>query len=216
MDPGLTPGACRPRKRPSDARSAVRKRSYLGTMRPEDLLVPDAGRPVLPARRLLHRPAAAGRAGADHARPFRPCPAGHGAVLATPRRSTSCGCATARISPARRRPSRYGETVDARRRRRVTFHPAGHVLGSAQICVECERPAHRRRRATTRTCADPTCAPFELDPLRRVHHRGDVRPAGVPPWRRRRARSPSSCTRSRCFPSARISSAPIRSARRSA
>ena len=35
--------------------------------------------------------------------------------------------------------------------------------------------------ATTSGGADPTCAPFEPRDLRRVRHRGDVRPAGVPP-----------------------------------
>ena len=31
--------------------------------------------------------------------------------------------------------------------------------------------------------ADPTCAPFEVGALRRLHHRGDVWPAGISPRR---------------------------------
>ena len=45
----------------------------------------------------------------------------------------------------------------------VTFHPAGHVLGSAQICVE----ANGTRIVASgdyKDVADPTCAPFELVP----------------------------------------------------
>ena len=44
---------------------------------------------------------------------------------------------------------------------RVTFHPAGHVLGSAQIAVE----ANGLRIVASgdyKDVADPTCAPFEL------------------------------------------------------
>ena len=54
---------------------------------------------------------------------------------------------------------RYGETLaigDAR----VTFVPAGHVLGSAQILIE----AHGRRVVVSgdyKRAHDPTCAPFE-------------------------------------------------------
>jgi putative mRNA 3-end processing factor len=46
---------------------------------------------------------------------------------------------------------------------RVSFHPAGHVLGSAQICVE-----HGGLRIVVsgdyKRAADPTCAPFEVVP----------------------------------------------------
>ena len=46
----------------------------------------------------------------------------------------------------------------------ITFHPAGHVLGSAQIAVAANGTAASSPPATTRTRADPTCAPFELVP----------------------------------------------------
>jgi putative mRNA 3-end processing factor len=88
----------------------------------------------------------------DHAR------AGHGAVLATD--------ATLRIMEARYGPGfaettqaiAYGEQITLNGVS-VTFHPAGHVLGSAQIAMEkgglriVASGDYKRR-------ADPTCAPF--------------------------------------------------------
>ena len=115
------------------------------TMRPEDILMPtpagvcckrggfyiDPTRPVEKAL-ITH-------GHSDHAR------AGHGAVLATQetldlmrlRYGENFAGATQAIG--------YGETVTLDGAR-VTFHPAGHVLGSAQIAVEVQRAAHRRRR----------------------------------------------------------------------
>lgn len=45
----------------------------------------------------------------------------------------------------------------------VSFHPAGHILGSAQVRVECKGETW----VVTGDCkveADPTCAPFEIVP----------------------------------------------------
>ena len=98
---------------------------------------------------------------------------------------------------------------------KVTFHPAGHVLGSAQIAVECNG-LRIVASGDYKNVPDPTCAPFELVPCDVFITEATF---GLPVFRHgdpARARSPSCCTRSRCFPSARISSAPIRSARRSA
>ncbi|MBX3513802.1 MAG: ligase-associated DNA damage response exonuclease [Xanthobacteraceae bacterium] len=56
----------------------------------------------------------------------------------------------------------YGETLNLDSVK-VTFHPAGHVLGSAQIAVEangCRIVAS----GDYKDAADPTCAPFELVP----------------------------------------------------
>lgn len=87
---------------------------------------------------------------ADHAR------GGHGRVMATPE--------TLRIMDLRygetpSQPVGYGESVDVDGVR-VSFHPAGHVLGSAQILLE-----HRGQRVVVsgdyKRRADPTCAPFE-------------------------------------------------------
>src|SRR5262249_26196065 len=92
----------------------------------------------------------------DHAR------AGHGAVLAT--------CETLDLMRLRygenfagsTQAVRYGESIDLGGAR-VTFHPAGHVLGSAQIEIEC---ADLRVVASGdyKQAPDPTCTPFELIP----------------------------------------------------
>jgi putative mRNA 3-end processing factor len=88
----------------------------------------------------------------DHAR------AGHGAVLATRE--------TLRIMAARYGDDFAGQTQTVvlgetltERGVKVTFHPAGHVLGSAQIAVEKDglrivASGDYKRRA------DPTCPPF--------------------------------------------------------
>jgi putative mRNA 3-end processing factor len=64
-----------------------------------------------------------------------------------------------RLGPVRIVTARYGEELSIAGVR-VSFHPAGHVLGSAQIRVE-----HRGEvwvvSGDYKTHADPTCAPFE-------------------------------------------------------
>ena len=94
---------------------------------------------------------------ADHAR------SGHGAVFATPetlaimalRYGTDAGASHNQAFV-------YGDGFE-RGGVRFSFHPAGHVLGSAQILMEYagERIVvtgdYKRR-------ADPTCAPFEVVP----------------------------------------------------
>ncbi|OLP16725.1 DNA ligase-associated DEXH box helicase [Leptolyngbya sp. 'hensonii'] len=56
----------------------------------------------------------------------------------------------------------YGEKIKLGRTW-VSFHPAGHVLGSAQIRVECGEEVWVISGDYKR-CADPTCAPFEVVP----------------------------------------------------
>jgi len=131
-------------------------------MRPEDLLVPTpaglcckrGGFHMAPTRPVDKAVITHGHS--DHAR------AGHGAVLATAetldlmrlRYGDNFAGATQAI--------RYGETV-ALGGARITFHPAGHVLGSAQVKVE----ANGLRMVASgdyKDVADPTCAPFELVP----------------------------------------------------
>jgi putative mRNA 3-end processing factor len=67
-----------------------------------------------------------------------------------------------RIPDARIETLRYGETV-AIGETTVSFHPAGHILGSAQVRVE-----HRGEvwvvSGDYKRQADPTCAPFEPVP----------------------------------------------------
>jgi putative mRNA 3-end processing factor len=92
----------------------------------------------------------------DHAR------AGHGAVLATQetldlmriRYGEGFAGATQAVG--------YGDTLtlgDAR----VTLYPAGHVLGSAQVAVDCGG-LRVVASGDYKEAADPTCAPFELVP----------------------------------------------------
>ena len=89
----------------------------------------------------------------DHAR------GGHGAVLATPETLAIMGV---RYGDQNGQPVAYGESlrigeVD------VSFVPAGHVLGSAQIVLE-----HKGERVVVsgdyKRRPDPTCAPFEPVP----------------------------------------------------
>jgi putative mRNA 3-end processing factor len=129
-------------------------------MRPEDLLVPTpsgvcckpGGFFIDPTRPVDKAVITHGHS--DHARP------GHGAVLATQetldmmrlRYGDNFAGATQAVS--------YGETLTLGGVS-VTFHPAGHVLGSAQVAVE-----HKGLRIVAsgdyKDTADPTCAPFEL------------------------------------------------------
>ena len=61
---------------------------------------------------------------------------------------------------------------------RVSFHSAGHVLGSAQIRLEAGGESWLVSGDYKRD-ADPSCAPFE--PVGRcVHHRGHLWPADLP------------------------------------
>src|SRR5499427_1572703 len=104
-------------------------------MRPEDLLVPtpaglccklgdfhiDPTRPV--ARALITH------GHSDHAR------AGHGAVLATQETLDLMRLRYGDDFAGTTQAIGYGESVGLGGVR-VTFHPAGHVLGSAQIAVE--------------------------------------------------------------------------------
>lgn len=129
-------------------------------MRAEDILVPTPAGLWSPAARVHVDPvrpvprALITHGHSDHAR------AGHGAVLAT---SDTLAIMAARYGAAFADETQaidYGETVrigDAA----VTFQPAGHCLGSAQILLESGglrvvvSGDYKRER-------DPTCAPFEL------------------------------------------------------
>src|SRR3954464_15185286 len=64
----------------------------------------------------------------DHAR------AGHGAVLATRETLDMMRLRYGENFAGSAQAIRYGETIRLDRAA-VSFHPAGHVLGSAQICV---------------------------------------------------------------------------------
>ncbi len=93
---------------------------------------------------------------ADHAR------AGHDAVLATPE---TIAIMKHRYGPDCAKsfqPLRYGETIDMDGVT-VSLHPAGHILGSAQVLLECKGQRIVVSGDYKRT-PDPTCQPFE--PLR--------------------------------------------------
>jgi putative mRNA 3-end processing factor len=131
-------------------------------MRPEDILAPtregvcckpggfhiDPTRPVAKALITLGH--------SDHARP------GHGAILATQETLDIMRLRYGENFAGSSQAIRYGETLTLDGAT-VSFHPAGHVLGSAQIKVEC---AGLRVVASGdyKTAPDPTCAPFELVP----------------------------------------------------
>src|SRR5512145_2857432 len=90
----------------------------------------------------------------DHAR------AGHGAVIATQETLDLMRLRYGENFAGTTQAVGYGETVILGGAS-VTFHPAGHVLGSAQIAVE----ANGLRIVAAgdyKDVTDPTCAPFEL------------------------------------------------------
>jgi len=90
---------------------------------------------------------------ADHAR------GGHGQVWATPE---TLAIMEARYGPQSGRPTAYGDTVRLGEVD-VSFVPAGHVLGSAQILLE-----YRGERVVVsgdyKRREDPTCPPFIVTP----------------------------------------------------
>ena len=92
----------------------------------------------------------------DHAR------AGHGAVLATQETLDIMRLRYGENFAGSTQAVCYGEKLKLEGAR-VSFHPAGHVLGSAQIRVE-----YNGLRAVAsgdyKDISDPTCVPFELVP----------------------------------------------------
>lgn len=131
-------------------------------MRPEDILTPTPvgtfcklGSFHIDPTRLVER-ALITHAHSDHAR------AGHGAVLATPETLDLMRLRYGDNFAATTQAAHYGESVSVGEVK-VTLHPAGHVLGSAQALVE----ANGLRVVASgdyKNVADPTCAPFELVP----------------------------------------------------
>ena len=157
---------------------------YIAKMRPQDILMPvPAGLcckpggfhidPVRPVERAVIT-----HGHSDHARP------GHGAVLATQETLDMMRLRYGDNFAGSTQAIAYGEEIrlgDVT----VKFHPAGHVLGSAQIAVVLQGHLHRRlRRLQGRARSDLRAV--RGGALRRLHHRGDVWPAGVSPRRRGR------------------------------
>jgi putative mRNA 3-end processing factor len=195
--------------------------AYFPVMRPEELLVPTAAglycRPggfhIDPTRPVARALITHGHS--DHAR------AGHGAVLATPETIDLMRLRYGENFAAAVQGVRYGERLTIGGVA-VSFHPAGHILGSAQILVEAGGAGGAGRAGGLRVVAsgdykdtDPTCAPFEPIPcdvfITEAMFALPVFRHGDP-----KAEIAKCCGRWRCSPSAPLSSAPIRSARRSA
>src|SRR3974377_1225993 len=141
-------------------------------MRPEDILVPTpAGLcckpgafhidPTRPVERAVIT-----HAHSDHAR------AGHGTVLATQETLDLMRLRYGENFAGATQALPYGEPI-ALAGAKITLHPAGHILGSAQVAVEVDdlrvvasadyktatNPAVARGVAPS---IDPTCTPFEL------------------------------------------------------
>jgi len=128
--------------------------------RPEDILVPSpsgvccklGGFHIDPTRPVER--AVITHAHSDHAR------AGHGAVLATQETLDLMRLRYGENFAGMTQAMAYGESVNLDGTK-ITLHPAGHVLGSAQVAVE----ANGLRVVASgdyKNVADPTCAPFEL------------------------------------------------------
>ncbi len=131
-------------------------------MRPQELLAPtptglhcnpgnfhiDPVRPV--ARALITH------AHSDHARP------GHGQVLATRETLDMMQLRYGGSFAGSTQAIRYGETIRLDEVG-VSFHPAGHVLGSAQIAVSCNG-LRIVASGDYKDASDPTCEAFEVVP----------------------------------------------------
>ena len=174
-------------------------------VRPEGLFVRPGGFFVDPLRPVDLAVVTHGHS--DHARP------GHGTVIATaetlaimPVRLGEDAGRRAATAGLRRDRSALGEVT-------VWLAPAGHVLGSAQVVMEYGVRAWSIRRL--QAPARPHLRRLRAGRLRPVRHRGHVRPAGLPPPPARGRDRPACCIRWRCSPSAAMSSAPTRWARRS-
>src|ERR1700684_1538520 len=131
-------------------------------MRPEDILVPTPAGvccklgafhidPTRPVERALIT-----HAHSDHAR------AGHGAVLATQETLDLMRLRYGENFAGSSQAIRDGESLNLGGAK-VTFHPAGHVLGSAQIAVEADG-LRVVASGDYKNGSGPPCAPFELVP----------------------------------------------------
>jgi putative mRNA 3-end processing factor len=134
--------------------------TYLERMRAEDLLIPTAaglycrrGDFYIDPVRAVDK-AVITHGHSDHARP------GHGAVLATRETLDLMRLRYGDDFAGTTQAVRYGETLHLDGTT-VTLHPAGHVLGSAQVAVAADGLTIVAS-GDYKDGADPTCAPFEL------------------------------------------------------
>lgn len=134
--------------------------TYITGMRPQDILLPVAAGlcckpggfhidPVRPVERAVIT-----HGHSDHAR------AGHGAVLATQETLDMMRLRYGENFAGSTQAIHYGEEIrlgDVS----AKFHPAGHVLGSAQVAVTCKDTCIVAS-GDYKDAPDPTCTPFEL------------------------------------------------------
>lgn len=131
-------------------------------MRPQDLLAPTpaglccrlGGFHIDPVRSVDR--ALITHAHSDHARP------GHGMVLATQETLDMMRLRYGDNFAGRTQAIRYGEPLRLNEVS-VSFHPAGHVLGSAQIAMTCNG-LRIVASGDYKDAPDPTCEPFEVVP----------------------------------------------------
>ncbi len=133
---------------------------YITKMRPQDILLPaPAGLrckpgdfhidPVRPVERAVIT-----HGHSDHARP------GHGAVLATRETLDMMRLRYGDNFAGSTQVIAYGESIQLGDVR-IKFHPAGHVLGSAQVAVTCDN-TRIVASGDYKDAPDPTCTPFEV------------------------------------------------------
>ena len=155
------------------------KPDYIAEMRPQDILMPVAAGlcrkpggfhidPVRPVERAVITPGHS-----DHAR------SGHGAVLATQETLDIMRLRYGQNFAGATQAVAYGEEIRLNDIS-IKFHPAGHVLGSAQIAVSCKN-TRIVASGDYKNAPDPTCAPFELVPCDVFITEAIFWPAGVPP-----------------------------------
>jgi len=137
-----------------------RNRPYITDMRPQDILLPAAAGlcckpggfhidPVRPVDRAVIT-----HGHSDHA---RPC---HGAVLSTTETLDMMRLRYGDNFAGSTQAIAYGESIKTGDVT-IKFHPAGHVLGSAQIAVSCGDTCIVAS-GDYKDAPDPTCAPFEV------------------------------------------------------
>ena len=137
-------------------------------IRPEDILVPSpsgvcckrGGFHIDPTRPVER--AVITHAHSDHAR------AGHGAVLATQETLDLMRLRYGANFAGTTQALAYGESVNLGGAK-ISLHPAGHILGSAQVAVEVDGlrvvasgDYKNAAEPTDDSTTDPTCPPFEL------------------------------------------------------
>ena len=136
--------------------------NYLRCMRPQDIVIPTQSGvyctlggfhidPTGPVDKAVIT-----HAHSDHAR------AGHGAVLATQETLDLMRLRLGENFAGSAQALHYGESLDLAGAR-ISLHPAGHVLGSAQVAIQANGLSIVAS-GDYKTVADPTCAPFECVP----------------------------------------------------